>query len=205
MMKLKQEGEWAMPRDMRIKEKIQKLREFYRREHRMPSYSEMLDLFGYRSKNAVHGLIRKLVESGYLLKNGSRIGLTEKLTGGIRLLGAVQAGFPSPAEEELVDTISMDEYLVRRPEATYMLTVQGDSMINAGILPGDIVLVEKGGTPKPHDIVVAQVDDEWTIKYFERDSFGVRLDPANPKYRFIRPKRSLVIGGIVKAVIRRYS
>lgn len=194
-----------MPRDMRIKEKVQKLREFYRRERRMPSYSEMLELFGYRSKNAVHGLVQKLVETGYVLKSGGHLACTEKLMGGIRLLGAVQAGFPSPAEEELVDTISLDEYLVRRPEATYMLTVQGDSMIGAGILPGDIVLVEKGGTPKPHDIVVAQVDDEWTIKYFERDGFGVRLDPANPKYRFIRPKRSLVIGGIVKAVIRRYT
>lgn len=194
-----------MPRNMCLKEKIRKLREFYHRKRRMPTYSEMLDLFGYRSKNAVYGLVQKLVESGYLLKSEGHIAWTGKLIGGIRLLGSVQAGFPSPAEEELVDTISLDEYLVRRPEATYMLTVQGDSMIEAGILPGDIVLVEKGGQPKPHDIVVAQVDDEWTIKYFERDSFGVRLDPANPKYRFIRPKRSLVIGGIVKAVIRRYA
>lgn len=193
-----------MPRDIKLKEKIRKLRQFYRQEKRAPSYREMLELFGYRSKNAVHGLVQKLAASGYLLKNDGKIAFTEKITGSIRLLGAIQAGFPSPAEEELVDTISLDEYLIRRPEATFMLTVQGDSMIEAGILPGDIVLVEKGGTPKPHDIVVAQVDDEWTIKYFERDSAGVRLDPANPKYRFIRPKRSLVIGGIVKAVIRRY-
>lgn len=193
-----------MPRDIKLKEKIRKLRQFYRQEKRAPSYREMLELFGYRSKNAVHGLVQKLAASGYLLKSDGKIAFTEKITGSIRLLGAIQAGFPSPAEEELVDTISLDEYLIRRPEATFMLTVQGDSMIEAGILPGDIVLVEKGGTPKPHDIVVAQVDDEWTIKYFERDSAGVRLDPANPKYRFIRPKRSLVIGGIVKAVIRRY-
>jgi len=85
-----------------------------------------------------------------------------------------------------------------------MLTVNGDSMSGAGILPGDIVLVEKGGTPKENDIVVAQVDDEWTLKRFVRDRAGVRLDPANPKYRFIRPRRSLVIGGIVRAVIRKY-
>jgi repressor LexA len=77
-------------------------------------------------------------------------------------------------------------------------------MIAAGIVPGDMVLVEKGGTPKLHDIVVAQVDDEWTLKYYMKDREGVRLDPANPKYKPIRPKRSLVIGGIVKAVIRKY-
>ena len=134
----------------------------------------------------------------------SRAPVSIRAVGSVRLLGAVQAGFPSPAEEELVDTLSLDEYLIRRPEATFMLTVQGESMIGAGILPGDIVLVEKGVAPKRNDIVVAQVDDEWTIKYFVKDNAGVRLDPANPKYRFIRPRRSLVIGGVVRAVIRKY-
>ena len=193
-----------MPRKMDVNEKVRKLRHFYRETNRVPGYAEMLDLFGYRSKNAVHGLIQKLVDFGYLTKERGKIAFTEKITGGIKLLGAVQAGFPSPAEEELIDTISLEEYLVRRPEATFMLTVQGDSMIEAGIHPGDIVLVEKGVSPKPHDIVVAQVDDEWTIKYFVKDHAGVRLDPANPKYRFIRPKRSLQLGGVVKAVIRKY-
>lgn len=194
-----------MPRKTDVNEKIRNLRLFYQQEGRVPGYMEMLKLFGYRSKNAVHGLLERLRAAGYVRKDkGGRLSLTSKLTGSIRLLGTVQAGFPSPAEEELIDTISLDEYLIRRPEATFMLTVTGDSMIGAGIMPGDIVLVEKGTSAKPSDIVVAQVDDEWTIKYFVRDSAGVRLDPANPKYRFIRPKRSLVIGGVVKAVIRRY-
>ncbi len=193
-----------MPRKLDLNEKVRALRRFYQQEGRVPGYAEMLKVFGYRSKNAVHGLIQKLVEHGYLRKRDGKIAMTGRVTGGIRLLGFVQAGFPSPAEEELVDTISLDEYLIRRPEATFMLTIQGDSMIEAGIHPGDIVLVEKGVAPKLHDIVVAQVDDEWTIKYFEKDRAGVRLDPANPKYRFIRPKRSLTIGGVVRAVVRRY-
>ncbi|MFH0953589.1 MAG: LexA family transcriptional regulator [Verrucomicrobiota bacterium] len=193
-----------MPRTLDLNDRIWKLRHFYRQEGRAPSYAEMLRLFGYRSKNAVHGLVRKLVELGYLRKSRGKIALAGKLTSSIRLLGMVEAGFPSPAEEELVDTISLDEFLIRRPEATFMLTIRGDSMIEAGIHPGDIVLVEKGVTPKPHDIVVVQVDEEWTIKYFMKDNAGVRLDPANPKYRFIRPKRSLVIGGVVRAVIRKY-
>jgi repressor LexA len=193
-----------MPRTLDLREKVGRLREFYRREGRAPGYAEMLRLFGYRSKNAVYGLIQKLMAEGYARKSGGKLALTSKLTASIRLLGAVQAGFPSPAEEELVDTVTLDEYLVRRPEATFMLTVHGDSMIEAGIHPGDIVLVEKGVNPKPHDIVVAQVDDEWTIKYFMKDNAGIRLDPANPKYRFIRPKRTLNIGGVVRAVIRKY-
>ncbi|MBP7830757.1 MAG: LexA family transcriptional regulator [Kiritimatiellae bacterium] len=194
-----------MSRKMHIQEKIEALRRFHRQEGRAPGYAEMLALFKYRSKNAVHGLLKKLAEHGLIRKSpAGKIALTPRLTGSVRLLGAVQAGFPSPAEEELADTLTLDEFLIRRPEATYMLTVTGDSMTGAGILPGDIVLVEKGGTPKPNDVVVAQVDDEWTLKYFNRDRAGVRLDPANPKYRFIRPRRSLSIGGIVRAVIRKY-
>jgi repressor LexA len=78
-------------------------------------------------------------------------------------------------------------------------------MIDAGIHPGDIVLVEKGNTPKKNDIIIAQVDNEWTMKYFGKDKKGVYLEPANSNYKRIRPKRSLTIGGIVKAVVRKYS
>lgn len=194
-----------MPRKLDIGEKVRNLRDFYQRERRAPGYAEMLKLFGYRSKNAVHGLLRKLEEQGYIRKTaGGKIALTERLTGTIRLLGTVQAGFPSPAEEELVDVLSLDEFLVRRPEATFMLTVSGDSMIEAGIHPGDIVLVEKGAQPRRGDIVVAQVDGEWTIKYFHKEGKCVRLEPANKKYKPIMPRQSLVIGGIVKAVVRKY-
>jgi repressor LexA len=163
----------------------------------------MLTLFGYRSKNAVHGLIEKLVEQGYLAKQGHKLAMTGRLTGALRLIGTVQAGFPSPAEEELLDTLSLDEFLISKPEATFLLKVTGDSMLEAGILPGDMVLVERGAEPKANDIVIAQVDGEWTMKYFSRDEQGVRLDPANPKYRPIRPARTLEVGGVVRSVIRK--
>lgn len=193
-----------MPRKTDIQEKVTNLRGFYRRYGRAPGYNEMLKVFGYRSKNAVFNLLVKLEDAGFLVKRNRKIALTPKLMGGVRLLGAVQAGFPSPAEEDLVDTMSLDEFLIRKPEATFMLTVSGDSMIEAGIYPGDIVLVERGTTPKSNDIVVAQVDDEWTLKYFVKDRTGVRLEPANKKYKPIVPSRSLVIGGVVRSVIRKY-
>jgi SOS regulatory protein LexA len=194
-----------MPRKINLSEKISQLRRFHEQEGRAPSYAEMADLFGYKSKNAVYGPVKKLMHYGYLEKSSNgRVVLTSKVVGTIKLLGSVQAGFPSPAEEELVDTINLDQYLVARPEATYLLTVSGDSMIEAGIHPGDLVLVEKGGVPKNNDIVIAQVDGEWTMKYFGKDRTGVFLDPANSKYTRIRPERSLAIGGIVKAVVRKY-
>lgn len=194
-----------MPRDIRLAEKIRLLRQFWRLERRAPTYAEMLGLFGYKSKNAVFGLLRKLEEAGYVAKDtNGRIALLPKLTGTVRILGSIAAGFPTPEEEQASDAITLDEYLVKNPDNTYMLTVRGDSMIDAGIMPGDIVLVEKGPHPHQHDIVVARVDEEWTLKYYMRDNAGVRLEPANSKYKFIRPLRSLEIGGVVRAVIRKY-
>lgn len=193
-----------MPRNGTIHVKINALRQFIRQEKRFPGYNEMLRLFAFHSKNSVHGLLLRLEKLGYLRKQHRKIAWTGKLIGAIKLIGTVQAGFPSPAEEELADTLSLDEFLVQRPEATYMLTVSGDSMSEAGILPGDIVLVEKGVTPKNNDIVIAQVDEEWTLKYFTQDELGVKLIPANRKYTAIRPRRSLTIGGVVRAVLRKY-
>jgi repressor LexA len=195
-----------MPRTINLAEKIEQLRTFYAIEQRDPTFAELAELFGYRSKNAVYGPLQKLIQLDYIhQKKSGRLILTPKITGSSRLLGTVQAGFPSPAEEELIDTINLDQYLVRNPEATYLLTVSGDSMIEAGIHPGDIVLVEKGNAPKKNDIIIAQVDGEWTMKYFGKDKQGVYLDPANKTYQRIRPERSLTIGGIVKAVIRKYT
>ena len=194
-----------MPRNIHLADKIRRLRQFWRLERRAPTYAEMLDLFGYKSKNAVFGLLRKLEEAGYVAKDtNGRIALLNKLTGTVRILGSIAAGFPTQEEQQETDAITLDEYLVKNPDHTFMLTVRGDSMIDAGILPGDIVLVEKGPKPNQNDIVVARVDDEWTLKYFVRDNAGVRLEPANPKYKFIRPVRSLEIGGVVRAVIRKY-
>ena len=194
-----------MPRDIQLAEKIRLLRQFWRLERRAPTYAEMLELFDYKSKNAVFGLVDKLEEAGYVAKDtNGRIALLPKLTGTVRILGSIAAGFPTQEEEQETDAITLDEFLVKNPDRTFMLTVRGDSMIDAGILPGDVVLVEKGPRPGQNDIVVARVDDEWTLKYYVRDAAGVRLEPANRKYKFIRPQRSLEIGGIVRAVIRKY-
>ena len=134
----------------------------------MPSYSEMLALFRLKSKNAVFKRVRSLVNKGVLEKDTAGRIAPRRLFGPLKVLGAITAGFPSPAEEELVDTMSLDEYLISNPQATYILTVDGDSMIDAGIHAGDLVLVQRGLTPGTGDIVVAQVDGEWTLKYFEK-------------------------------------
>lgn len=183
---------------------LAKIREFFRRTRRMPSYRELAALVGYRSTNAVAKLVRTMREAGLLERDPTgRIRMRHPY-GEARVLGAVEAGWPSPAEEELVDTMSLDEWLIGNKEATFMLKVQGISMTGAGIMPGDMVLVERGAPARDGDIVVAEVDKAWTIKYLRKRDGQTILEPANPKYRTIVPSEELNIAAVVKAVIRKY-
>lgn len=190
--------------DDKLKRYAEKINAFYMKRRRMPAYSEMLSLFDLKSKNAVFKRVAALVKNG-LLDRDSKGRLTARnFPGPLRVLGVIAAGFPSPAEEELSDTMSLDEYLISSPHATYMLKVDGDSMVDAGIRPGDLVLVQRNLTPRSGDIVVAQVDGEWTLKIFEKTSGGVRLKAANKKYLPIIPRQELVIAGVVVANVRKY-
>lgn len=182
----------------------EKIFRFYRRNRRMPSYAEIMALLNFKSKNAVFKLVNKLKEENFLSKDAKGRLIPKNIYGELRVLGQVEAGFPSPAEEELADTMSMDEYLIKNKEATYMLKVSGESMKDAGILPGDMVLVDRSLTPMDGNIVIAEVDNEWTIKYFKKDKQGIHLEPANKKFSNIYPKEELKIAAVVKAVIRKY-
>lgn len=177
---------------------------FYRRTKRMPSYAEIMSLLGFKSKNAVYKLVNKLVSEGALDKDSQGRLVPNRLFGEVPVLGLVEAGFPTAAEEELVDTMSLDEYMIENKEATYMLEVKGDSMIEAGIQEGDLVIAERGKEPKPGDIVIAEVDGGWTMKYFRKTGNQVWLEPANKAYKPIYPEADLKIAAVVKGVIRKY-
>ena len=170
----------------------------------MPSFAEMVDLFGVRSKSVVNFWINKLIAAGSLEKDDKGHLTLTKRAFAIPLVGSVQAGFPSPEEEVLADKLSMDEYLIARPEASFLLQVSGDSMTGAGIMEGDLVVIEKGRHPRTGDIVIAEVDGDWTMKYFEKRDGQIVLVAANPKYPDIRPRTDLRLGGVVTAVIRKY-
>lgn len=177
---------------------------FYRREGRMPSFSEVGRLLGLKSKNSVSKLVSRLEDAKALRRDSKGRLVPVSIALRLKALGVVEAGFPSPAEEELADTLSLDDLLIKNREATFLLKVSGDSMIEAGILPGDMVLVERGGEARSGDIVIAEVDGKWTMKYLEKKGSSVTLRPANPRYREIRPKEELKIAGVVTSVIRKY-
>ena len=189
----------------KLKSRATDISAFYSDKGRMPSFSEIAQLFGFKSKNAVFRLVNRLEKLGVLGRDEKgRLLPGRVMTAPLKILGTVEAGFPSPAEEELSDNMSLDKFLIQNPSATFVLKVSGDSMSGAGILPGDMVLVDKGQTPKSGDIVIAEVDGQWTMKYLKKQGEQVVLLPANPAYKPISPKTELKISGVVTAVIRKY-
>ena len=188
-----------------IHERIPVLKDYIRRTGRAPTMSELCPLFRVRSMNSASNIAKGFVRAGALVRTatGRLVAPRQREAYPLRLLGNVAAGFPSPAEEALLDTMSLDEYLIKRPEATFMLKVDGDSMQEAGIMPGDVVLVERGREARNGDVVIACVDGEWTMKYYFKDGKDVRLEPANKKYAVIRPKKLLAVEGVVSGVIRK--
>lgn len=184
--------------------RIRGISDFHKERGRMPSFSEVGQLTGLRSKGAVSKFIAKLIRKNVLGKDDRGRLIPGSLSHTARVLGTVEAGFPSPAEEELADTISLDDLLIKNPKATFLLKVSGDSMSGAGILPGDMVIVDRGRTSRNGDIVIAEVDGEWTMKYLRKRGSDLTLLPANPAYKPIRPKKELKIAGVVTAVVRKY-
>lgn len=170
----------------------------------MPTYSEMMRLFNFKSKNAVYKIVGKLVEAGFVAKDHLGRLIPSETFGEIAKLGFVTAGFPVSVEEELTDTINLDDMLVGKRELTYMLEVDGDSMIGAHIEKGDMVLVEKCSRAKDGQIVIAEVDGEFTMKYFRKEGNKIWLEPANKNYKPIYPEHSLNVIAVLKAVIRKY-
>ncbi len=177
---------------------------FYKKHRRMPGYKEIMNLTGFKSKNAVFKLINHLVDAGIVSKDSQGKIIPSRSLDEIPMLGLVEAGFPSSVEEEMTDTISIDNYLIENKESTYMLEVKGESMIDAGIHEGDLVIVERNRNPKVGDIVIAEVDGGWTMKYFRKDGDKVYLEPANKKFKNIYPEHELNIAAVVKGVVRKY-
>ncbi|MBI4136752.1 LexA family transcriptional regulator [Candidatus Roizmanbacteria bacterium] len=184
--------------------RLQKIKEFYTTNRRLPTYTEMLELFGFSSRNAVFKLVHKWIEEGILEKMGNRLAPTEQFFA-LPVLGFIQAGTPTiHGEYYSEESISLDQYLVPNPGFTFLLRVSGDSMINAGIHEGDLVILDNKRTAKPGDIVAALVDNEWTLKYFNRANGKTYLTAANPAYGPIYPKENLIVGGVVVKVIKEY-
>jgi repressor LexA len=180
-----------------------KLKSFFKDNKRMPTYSEMMKLFNFKSKNAIARIVEKLIDAGIVAKDHLGRLIPSDSFGEIPKLGLVKAGFPSEVEE-IQDSINLDDFLISNKSLTYMLEVDGDSMIDAHIEKGDMVLVEKTNQAKDGEIVIAEVDGEFTMKYFRSAGAKIWLEPANKNFKPIYPTQSLNVIAKLKAVIRKY-
>lgn len=183
---------------------LSSLRDYYADHGVIPAYSTLMQLVGFRSKSPVAALVNRLKVAGYLESTPDK-----RLRPGKRfferpIYDSVRAGAPSPAADVQHDALTIDEYLVTHPSQTVLVTVKGDSMNGAGIHAGDIVVVEKRATARVGDIVIAIVENEFTLKYLDKEKDKYVLRPANLAYPVIRPRGDLEIFGVVVGMFRKY-
>jgi repressor LexA len=180
---------------------------FTRENNYPPTIREIGKAFGISSTNGVRYHLTKLEKGGHLTraKDISRgIGTTTpRRAPGIPIIGRVAAGQPILAEQNQDGTIETSE-MFGDPHGLFALQVRGDSMIDAGILPGDYVIVRSQDRANANEIVVAQVGEEATVKYYRPREDSVELVPANPKYEpiVVVEESEFRILGTVRGVIR---
>lgn len=186
------------------KDRKTKVLGFYRAHKRMPSITELMKLFRLESRSSAFYIANRLVEEGVLEKDTTGKLVPAPALFSLPLVGRIRAGFAAPAEEELADTISIGEYLLNDPTASYLLKVEGDSMEDAGIREGDMVVFERTHDFKPGDIVVALTEDGYTLKYLRKKGKAFYLEAANDRYPDIHPREGEIVGKVT-ATFRKYS
>lgn len=119
---------------------------------------------------------------------------------------SVPAGFPSPADDHIEGRLDLNQHLVRRPAATFFARADGESMRDAGIFDGDLLIVDRGVDPEPNDIVVVTIDGGLAVKRLARCGNGWQLAPANPAFSPIPvdPEDGVQIWGVVTHSIRTH-
>lgn len=118
-------------------------------------------------------------------------------------LESVSAGFPSPADDYLEDRLDLNDYLIRNPSATFFVRVTGDSMTDAGIYSGDVLVVDRSLNPKDGNIIIAAIDGELIVKRMQRIKNKIYLLPENKRYKPIEisSEMNFEVWGVVTTVI----
>lgn len=170
------------------------IQQFIEKNGYSPSVREIGAAVGFKSSSTVFGYLKKLEQENKIHMNAEKnrtvqVSKTDEpksspVSGAeiidVPVIGTVAAGAPLLAEENVTDTFPLPQRFAKKSTDVFMLKVKGESMINAGILDGDFVIVAKQQTASQHEIIVAMIDGEATVKRFYRESDGiVRLQPEN--------------------------
>lgn len=186
---------------------LDRLRDYYAENRRIPSFQRIAELMGFASKTASKRLLERLETAGFVERAPDDDAWVPASRFFERHLAetAVRAGAPDAIEATQGQLFLVDQYLVRQPSRTVMVPVKGDSMLDAGIRDGDIVVVERSKAAKAGDFVIAIVDDEFTLKELGLERGKFILKPHNPAYPVIRPQGQLEVFGVVTGLVRRYT
>lgn len=180
------------------------LRTHWRRHKAFPAMAKLAGTLGLSSSGSVFAVVGRLTEAGFLERVEGRIAPTRKFFS-YPVIGRVRAGVPQLASQDAFETLNIEDVLVRDPNRTSFCHVRGDSMKDAGLLDGDVFVLEANRLPANGDIVVAVVDGQTTVKYLRSCADGGwLLEPANPAYQPIKPTDSLEVLGVVVGSFRSY-
>ena len=185
---------------------LRRLRDTYARLGCLPSYRQLAEELGFQAKNAAYKLSQRLIESGHLNKS-----VGGRLTPGPRFFtldvsdDEVRAGFGAEGNATgVTQAQAIDQLLAARPSKTVLVKVRGDSMVDAGVLSGDVAVVETGSQAVHGDIVVAEIDGSHTIKEFRMSGGCPCLVAHGPGVGVVAPQRTLNVIGVVRGVVRSY-
>lgn len=180
------------------------LQDYYARHRALPSYASIGGLLGLRSKSSVAALVARLKLAGFLESTPDRrLAPTRRFFERPLAEAPVHAGLPNPVEDTPTDALTIDDYLIERPSQTVLVRVKGDSMQEAGILDGDLAVVEKRNTARRGEIVIAIVDNQFTLKRLDTERGRFILRPENKAYPIIRPEGALEIFGVMVGLVRK--
>ena len=192
----------------------------YSKENRMPpTVREIGNHFEISSTNGVRSILAALIKKGYInrsprLSRGIEVIDSDKNgnaaeapsnTIEIPIVGRVAAGTPILAVQNLEGTVTIDRDFLACRSDVFALRVKGDSMINAGIFDGDLIFARQQKTAERGEIIVAQIDNEATVKYYHPLADHVELRPANPRYRpiIVKNNKDFTIAGKLIGVMRK--
>ena len=189
----------------RQKEIFDFIKRYLRKHGYPPTVREIGKALGLHSPSTVHAHLAKLEASGLLRRDPSKPRAIELMVDKVKravrpgtpLVGNVAAGAPILAEENIEDYLQVPSVIGGEDDDDYVLRVRGDSMVNAGILEGDYVIVRPAQTASNGEIVVALIEDEATVKRYFKEKGGVRLQAENPDYEPIQSKDAKVLGKVV--------
>ena len=189
----------------RDSEYLAKLQDYYADWKNIPSYAKLCEVFGIASKSWVKAVLTRLSAAGFIERTPDGAWIPSRQFFARPLAeSSVQAGMPVSVTETQGEYFVIDEMLIDTPSETTLIPVRGDSMIEAGIHDGDVAVVEKRNLANVGDIVVAIVDNEFTLKTLDRERGKYILRPANQAYPVIRPQGTLEIFGVLVGLIRKY-